>query len=1503
MVAATKFPLLPAMNLSRPLFVAAALFAGSAAAQSVVAEPRVPAPPVPWIEIPIESTDKPCTVDALDIDARVDGLHARVSTTITIRNPNARVISAPLAFPLPDGAAVCGYALDINGAMIDGVVVPKEKARIAFETEQRRGVDPGLVEAVKGNVYRTRVYPVPANGTRRVRVDYVAPLALGPDGSSAALALPMLDCTLAHRTVTVEVADNTAYEPPTLGGFGDRRFERAERFWRVSGTEENVAPRDDLLIALPVLPDSVVSLERTPDGDIWFCASVKPPVPMPPAAPVAPAPSFTVLWDASGSRAGDHSREFAFLRALRAAPDGAFRLVVFRNVPEPPREFASVEALVAALADVAYDGGTDLAALAPVVAASKGPVYLFTDGMDTLSGKPLEFAPGADISALVTGAERDIESLRQACGGRVFDPALSPDETVYALARRVRGLEGAGFSDVQGIGSDASRRITVLGRLTANANAMLRYDHDGGGAALELRIADAKPGSTLATAWAAMRVQQLSPRADDNEDELLAIGRRFGIASPATSLLVLESLDQWLRHDIEPPASLPEMRVEWYTAKKNRPGENPEARAARHLDMLKSQWKQRMEWWNTDWSKIVQKEPKPEPVDDADGERPGLLRRMVGATARNAGARREGVFAAAPMADGMVEAEADFAMAEEAAPAMAMATGSAAGAVAPKADSDQAGASPAGSISVRPWSPDTPYLKALDAAGGEAKAAYLTQRAEWASSPAFYLDCAGWFFAKGDTAFAVRILSNLAELRIEDAALLRVMAWRLKEAKAYAPAIATLRRVCKLRPEDAQSWRDLALVLDEAGRAHAESAEKKAHAESAEKLSHAESAEFAENLSPLPSHLSPREEAPALLAEALDLYRKVALTPWARHPDSISLIAVEEFNSLYAWCTNHISSSLSPITSSLSPITSSPEPLPEGLRGTPDCDMRVVMAWDADETDVDLHVTEPSGEEAYYGHRRTRSGGDVSTDITDGYGPEEYLLRKAPIGAYRIRAHYFASHQQAVFGPATVTATIFTDWGRANQTFQTLSIRLDKAREMIDLGEVKIDDTRKAKEVPPASPSQMDSSPVPGMRVVCEDNVCRLVPDEEPEDAAETGLFPGFTVSARTMGGLSAPRFIRWLGKAVGREGEGTSLPAMPRRALALLLGAFVAGILLNLSPCVLPMIPVTLAVLGAGAAGRRRGALLGAAYGLGIAAAYGALGLVCMVSGLAVGTLQSSPWFSLAAALLLAAFALSLLGVLPMIDFTRFRKRTPAGGSRLGGGGRLAAAFGAGVGFALLAGACVAPVMLGTLVAAVSLQEEGNALGFALPFVLGAGCGAPWVLLGAGLARLPRPGAWMRWVERLFGVLLLALAAHYAVLAVRGARSEKSEVPSPKSQVASAQSTDSGLQTSDSGPRTSDIPWRTDLAAAVAEARETGKPLFVYAWATWCRVCVSMSNTTFRDPAVTEALEGFVPVKVQCEDPGAPFVTQFFDELGAGRIRGLPMLAVLTPATEEDKP
>ncbi|HEX4385599.1 MAG TPA: DUF2135 domain-containing protein, partial [Myxococcales bacterium] len=121
-----------------------------------------------------------------------------------------------------------------------------------------------------------------------------------------------------------------------------------------------------------------------------------------------------------------------------------------------------------------------------------------------------------------------------------------------------------------------------------------------------------------------------------------------------------------------------------------------------------------------------------------------------------------------------------------------------------------------------------------------------------------------------------------------------------------------------------------------------------------------------------------------------------------------------------------------------------------------DVDLRVSLAWDADLTDVDLHLFEPSGEHAFYGHNKTAIGGIVSRDMTQGYGPEEYLVRKAMHGQYGVKVHYYGSHQQTLVGPATVTATVFTNWGRADEKRQTLTLRLGTPREMEEVGVVTI---------------------------------------------------------------------------------------------------------------------------------------------------------------------------------------------------------------------------------------------------------------------------------------------------------------------------------------------------------------------------------------------------------------------------------------------------------------
>ncbi|MBQ9816817.1 MAG: DUF2135 domain-containing protein, partial [Proteobacteria bacterium] len=183
--------------------------------------------------------------------------------------------------------------------------------------------------------------------------------------------------------------------------------------------------------------------------------------------------------------------------------------------------------------------------------------------------------------------------------------------------------------------------------------------------------------------------------------------------------------------------------------------------------------------------------------------------------------------------------------------------------------------------------------------------------------------------------------------------------------------------------------------------------------------------------------------------EALELFHKAAFTSWERS-DAIytSVVALEELNALIAWCERQ-----------KWPDDKSPK-IPEfdpKFRKLLDLDLRIVLMWDADDTDIDLHVLEPSGEEVFYRNKRSQTGAMLSYDVTTGYGPEEYLHKKAPAGEYKIMSNYFASHQQKLTGNVTVTATVFTNWGRENEASQTMSLRLEKAKEHVRIGSIKVD--------------------------------------------------------------------------------------------------------------------------------------------------------------------------------------------------------------------------------------------------------------------------------------------------------------------------------------------------------------------------------------------------------------------------------------------------------------
>ena len=292
------------------------------------------------------------------------------------------------------------------------------------------------------------------------------------------------------------------------------------------------------------------------------------------------------------------------------------------------------------------------------------------------------------------------------------------------------------------------------------------------------------------------------------------------------------------------------------------------------------------------------------------------------------------------------------------------------------------------------------YMNSLKSAknADEAYRFYLNMRDEYMNKPVFFIDVSDYFYKLGKEDIAVQIITNLLELKLANHELSRALAYKLEAYGRYDMAVKVYQNVLELRPEEPQSYRDLALAYEQAGE----------YQKSFDLLYNMYKGKYTE--------ISGNTRYAGIEDIAfVELHHLVNL-----HGDQIKL--PEDAR----------------IFKKLMPM-----------------DIRVVIDWNHNDTDIDLWVFDPNDEKAYYKHKHTEIGGRMSNDFVNGYGPESFSLKNAIKGVYNFEVNYYADSKQKVSGPTILKITIFKNYGKTNEERKVILASLDKGDNHLEVGNLK----------------------------------------------------------------------------------------------------------------------------------------------------------------------------------------------------------------------------------------------------------------------------------------------------------------------------------------------------------------------------------------------------------------------------------------------------------------
>lgn len=393
-------------------------------------------------------------------------------------------------------------------------------------------------------------------------------------------------------------------------------------------------------------------------------------------------------------------------------------------------------------------------------------------------------------------------------------------------------------------------------------------------------------------------------------------------------------------------------------------------------------------------------------------------------------------------------------------------------------------------------------------------------------------------------------------------------------------------------------------------------------------------------------------------------------------------------------------------------------------------------------------------------------------------------------------------------------------------------------------------------------------------------------------------------------------------GMAAAAEEPAPSWPLGGWAMVWTLLGIFAGGMALNLTPCVYPLIPITVSYFGGRATRSEKGmgrlVAQGLCYMLGLALANSTLGIVAALTGGLMGAMLQNPVVLAAVASILVVFASSLFGFWEL----RLPSRLTLAASKSYTG-----CFGSlfmGLTLGVVAAPCIGPFVLGLLTWVAGMGSPW--LGFLVFFTLSLGLGLPLFLLAVfsgQIEKLPRSGDWMVWVRKLMGWVLVGMAAYFvrpvlpeslgvfliaSVFLAAGlhigwldkSRAAFRTFPLVKTGVGTAGIVLAIFLVASQVMRGPGVDWKPFSSEILQEAQRLGKPAIIDFYATWCTPCRQLEEVTFHDASVVErADKGFVMIKVDVTKGGNPLHETLLREYG---VKGVPTIVFLDAAGKERK-